>query len=378
MNRLIARIARLILALSMGSLLLGAKPLQVRPVEDCFSRNAVPSDAPDSADRLQARIDQHQPLPAGTFYVSRPLLLPSNTTVRGAGMESTCIRPLPTSSWIGDINVFEGSHVKNVGIQDLTIVGTGNTGAGVAIAHVTKARIENLRVVDAGTKAINFYGARQVMLRGIRIEGTRGSYGIGFQKGAHQNVILSDIEIFNPAYDGIDIKNRCWRASPLDLDGDNVPNGIDNCPQDPNTDQSVIPEDCRDDECPSDGSTNFGFQLDNIRIRRPGAVPPVDDIPPAGIELRTAAIVSNIYVDKLETGRPAVRIRADLGADRVIVHGLHASGPGVGVWVVDGGWAPFSVSVEPSQMSTAHRCVVTASRENQPPDPPGPSYSWCP
>ena len=307
---------------------------------DCSLPINDPPSLPDSRAILQAHIDAYEPLPAGTFYVASDLILSSNTTVRGAGMESTCIRA-PDSA-----NVIVGIDVKNVGVQDLTIVGGAS---GVVMKHVTRARLENIRIVMPAAKGINFYGAKQIMLRAIRIEGP-DSYGIGFERGANQNVILSDVEIFNPRYDGIDIKNYCFGNNP-----DMVP---------------------AKDRCPADGSANFGFQMNNIRIRNPGDSHGGEN-PPSGIELRTPAVLSNIYVDKLGAGLPAVRVRADLGGGPVIVQGLHASGDGVGIWVVVGApAAPLSVAVGASQLSTARRCVVTAHRSD--PVPPPQMFAWCP
>jgi hypothetical protein len=65
----------------------------------------------------------------------------------------------------------------------------------------------------------------------------------------------------------LDAQNACARPSGDDIDGDGVPNGEDNCPDDPNPNQADADGDGRGDICDSCGVANPGLQPCTLPIQ---------------------------------------------------------------------------------------------------------------
>lgn len=133
----------------------------------------------------------------------------------------------------------------------------------------------------------------------------------------------------------LDPNQECLKPTGQDLDGDGVPNGIDNCPEVANADQADRDGDGRGDACDSCEGSNPGAtacERTIAEIRNPAEA----RHPEVGTIVETRGYVSSrktndsFYVQHAETGAPWTGIFVDTGA----LAGTQATGAKVGQEII--------------------------------------------
>ena len=126
----------------------------------------------------------------GEFILDRGLDLPSNFTLKGAGIFATTLELANARS--AGMNVVQGKSTgpqSNISISDMRIDGNRS------------------RQTDGGHGIrLGSFATDDIRIDGVSVEGV-GDYGIGFQAASFTRIWITDVRIRKTGFEGIDFKN---------------------------------------------------------------------------------------------------------------------------------------------------------------------------
>jgi hypothetical protein len=138
---------------AVGDGLVDNTPLLQRAINQLFSNPIANKSFLNTADGISTRVTLR--LPAGIYKITNALVLPSYTTIIGAGIDKTIIQNIHTSDvfrFVSDVDSLESpNNPRFITIQGMTLKSPNGTNAGINATNVSDSKFEDLKMSGSWT-----------------------------------------------------------------------------------------------------------------------------------------------------------------------------------------------------------------------------------